>query len=268
MTGALDAYAHGHDDSVLRAHGARTVADSARYLVPHLATGARILDVGCGPGSLTADIAAHAPGSIVTGIDASADVVAAADAAHGDVAEFTTGDIHALDFPDGHFDVVHAHQVLQHLERPVAALEEMRRVTRPGGVVAVRDADYGGMTWAPDFAGITEWMRVYQAMTAANGHDANAGRHLLGWVRAAGFVELDTTASVWCYADPVRRRWWSGIWADRILRSSYRNHALDRGLATEHDLEAMASDFLRWAEADDGIFVVPHVEIVARRTGG
>jgi SAM-dependent methyltransferase len=263
MSADLDAYAHGHDESVLRSHGSRTVANSAQYLVPHLTSARRILDVGCGPGSLTADIAAHAPASTVTGIDASADVVAVATAAHRDVADFAAGDVYALDFPDDHFDLVHAHQVLQHLDRPVAALKEMRRVTRPGGMVAVRDADYAGMTWAPDFAGLTEWMRVYQAMTAANGHDANAGRHLLGWVRAAGFGEIDTTASVWCYADPADRRWWSEIWADRILRSSYRTHALDRGLASEEDLEAMAADFRLWAAEDDAIFVVPHVEVIA-----
>ena len=263
MSADLDAYAHGHDESVLRSHGARTVANSAQYLVPHLAAGQRILDVGCGPGSLTVDIAAQAAPSSVTAVDASADVIAVADAAHGHVADFATGDVYALDFPDNRFDIVHAHQVLQHLDRPVAALAEMRRVTRPGGVVAVRDADYAGMTWAPDFPGMTEWMRVYQAITAANGHDANAGRHLPGWVRAAGFEQTATTASVWCYADPDGRRWWSEIWADRILQSSYRTHAITQGLASDADLEAMATDFRRWAEADDAIFVVPHVEVIA-----
>ena len=197
----------------------------------------------------------------MTGIDASAAVIAVAAAAHGDVAEFLTGDIVALDFPDDHFDVVHAHQVLQHLDRPVAALREMRRVTRPGGVVAVRDADYGGMTWAPDVDGIAEWMRVYREMTAANGHEADAGRRLPGWVRAAGFETTIVTASVWCYADPEGRAWWSEIWADRILRSDYRTHARARGV-TDDELRAMADDFRRWAADPAAVFVVPHVEVV------
>ena len=257
----VPAYVHGHDASVLRAHGSRTVANSARYLVPHLTAGSRVLDVGCGPGSLTADLAVHCPQGAVTGIDASAAVIAVAAAAHGDVAEFLTGDIVALDFPDDHFDVVHAHQVLQHLDRPVAALREMRRVTRPGGVVAVRDADYGGMTWAPDVDGIAEWMRVYREMTAANGHEADAGRRLPGWVRAAGFETTIVTASVWCYADPEGRAWWSEIWADRILRSDYRTHARARGVNDE-ELRAMADDFRRWAADPAAVFVVPHVEVV------
>ena len=175
MSGDLPAYVHGHDASVLRSHGSRTVANSAQYLVPHLTAGLRILDVGCGPGSLTADLAAHCPQGSVTGIDASAEVIAVAAAAHGDVAEFLTGDIVALDFPDDHFDVVHAHQVLQHLRDPVAALTEIRRVTKPGGIVAARDADYAGMTWAPDEPRLDRWMALYQEITRRNGVEANAG---------------------------------------------------------------------------------------------
>ena len=63
--------------------------------------------------------------------------------------EFVAGNIYDLDFEDETFDVVHAHQVLQHLTDPVAALREMRRVAKPGGIVAVRDADFHGMSWYP-----------------------------------------------------------------------------------------------------------------------
>ena len=56
---------------------------------------------------------------------------------------FEVGDVYALAAADDSFDVVHAHQVLQHLTDPVAALREMARVCRPGGVIAVRDVDYG-----------------------------------------------------------------------------------------------------------------------------
>lgn len=261
--GAIGSYTHGHHESVLRSHASRTVADSAAYLVPHLGPGQRILDVGCGPGSLTADLVAHAPGCEMTAIDASVEVIEQARAAHGDVASFATGDVYALDADDDTFDVVHAHQVLQHLAEPVAALREMRRVAKPGGVVAVRDADYGAMSWSPDLGGLREWMRIYQRATSTNGHDANAGRHLLAWVHAAGFERADTTASVWCYADPERRSWWAEIWADRVQHSGYRDHALAQGLTTEEGLASIAADFRRWADDDDAVFVVPHVEVVA-----
>ena len=83
-------------------------------------------------------------------MDASAEVVELAASAHARPnLTFVTGDVYSIDAADDTYDVVHAHQVLQHLADPVAALLEMRRVCRPGGVVAARDADYRGMAWYP-----------------------------------------------------------------------------------------------------------------------
>src|SRR5215471_20884375 len=76
MPSASDTYLHGHHDSVLRSHRWRTAENSAGYLLPRLAPDARVLDVGCGPGTITADLAARVPGGHVTGIDAAADVLA------------------------------------------------------------------------------------------------------------------------------------------------------------------------------------------------
>ena len=85
-----------------------------------------------------------------------------------DNCSFDTGDTYDLDFEDNTFDIVHAHQLLQHLTEPVAAIREMRRVVRPGGIVALRDADYGGMIWAPTDPKLDEWMDLYQRMTKEN----------------------------------------------------------------------------------------------------
>ncbi len=119
-------YTHGHHESVLRSHRWRTAANSAAYLLPHLVAGQRLLDVGCGPGTITADFARLvAPGQVV-GIDQAEVAVAAAAAAYDNL-RFQTGNVYDLAFADGSFDVVHAHQVLQHLDNPVAALQEMAR---------------------------------------------------------------------------------------------------------------------------------------------
>ena len=137
-----DTYSHGHHASVLRSHEWRTAENSAGYLLGHLEHGRRLLDVGCGPGTITAELAALvAPGEVV-GIDASAEVVARAGelgTSRAPNLRFEVGDVYVLGWPDASFDVVHAHQVLQHLSDPVAALREMRRVLVTGGLVAVRD---------------------------------------------------------------------------------------------------------------------------------
>ena len=153
MTQSSDIYTHGHHESVLRAHRWRTVENSAAYLAPYLAPGMNVLDVGCGPGSISADLARLVRPGRVLAVDNVASIVEQAEAQVADDGtdniDFAVADAYELDMPADSFDVVHAHQVLQHLSDPVAALTEMRRVCRPQGIVAARDADYGAMTWYP-----------------------------------------------------------------------------------------------------------------------
>lgn len=261
-----DTYTHGHHASVLRSHTWRTAENSAAHLLPHLRAGASVLDVGCGPGTITADLAGRvAPGQVL-GIDRGADVVALAAAEHAGRAglRFAVGDVYDLDAPDGAFDVVHAHQVLQHLSDPVAALVEMGRVCSPDGIVAVRDADYGAFTWAPADPVLDRWLEAYRAVARSNGAEPDAGRHLKGWALAAGLRDVAASASVWCFTEEADRRWWGGQWADRVRESDLARQLVDRGVATTADLEAFAAAFLRWAEAPDGWFAVVHGEVIAR----
>src|SRR6186997_267804 len=105
-------YTHGHHESVLRSHKWRTVDNSAAYLAPFLTPGITVLDVGCGPGTITADIGRRvAPGRVI-GIDASAAVIedARGGAGAGPNVEFVVGDLYAVEADDATFDVVHAHQ--------------------------------------------------------------------------------------------------------------------------------------------------------------
>lgn len=109
-----------------------------------------------------------------------------------------------LRFADDTFDVVHAHQVLQHVADPVRALREMHRVCRPGGMVAARDADYAAMTWYPAEPGLEEWLALYRRVARVVGGEPDAGRRLLGWAHAAGFADVTPSASTWLYATPAR----------------------------------------------------------------
>ena len=261
-------YTHGHSAAVLSAHSRRGAADSAAYLLAHLRTGMDLLDVGCGPASITADLAERvAPGRVVA-LDAAAGALEAAratlrDRGLSEQVEVTSGDVMALPFEDASFDVVHAHQVLQHLADPVGALAEMRRVTRPGGIVAVRDAVYSAMTWFPEPAGLEQWRSVYMATARANGGEPDAGSRLLSWARAAGFTDVTASAATWCYATPADRAWQSETWAQRCL-TSFGPQAVELGLADSADLETMAEVWRQWGGSEDAWFVVVHGEVIAR----
>lgn len=260
-------YTHGHAESVLRSHRWRTVDNSAAYVADRLVPGADVLDVGCGPGTITVDIARRvAPGRVV-GLDADANVVDAARAAAAEVGvtnlELVVGDVYAVDRPDDAFDVVHAHQVLQHVADPVAALREMRRVCRPGGVVAARDSIYRAMSWHPPDSVLDRWLAVSCAVTDANGGDPDAGCRLRSWALAAGFGAVVASASAWCYASDAERGWWGDLWAERVESTSIGVRAAELGLADVDELTAMGNAWRRWAVAPDGWFAVLHGEILA-----
>ena len=260
-------YTHGHHESVLRSHRWRTAENSAAYLLPHLKSGLTLLDLGCGPGTITADLATRITPGRVTACEVKD---SALDLARQEIArrgltnvDFAVGDAHALDFPDDTFDVVHAHQVLQHLEDPVVALREMRRVTKPGGLIAVRDSDYAAFTWFPQLPELDEWLDLYQRVARGNGGEPDAGRRLLAWAHAAGLTGVTATSSTWCFANPEDRQWWGGMWADRILQSDLARQAGERGA----DLQKISEAWRAWAAHPDGWISLLHGELLWKKPG-
>jgi 2-polyprenyl-3-methyl-5-hydroxy-6-metoxy-1,4-benzoquinol methylase len=266
MSSPDDVYTHGHTEPVLRSHRWRTAANSAAYLLPRLEPTDRVLDVGCGPGTISIDLAGQVPDGRVVGVDRSEDVVreAKASATEAGVAnvEFAVGDVYALDHPAGSFDVVHAHQVLQHLSDPVAALREMARVCTPTGLVAVRDSDYAGFTWWPQAPELDEWLALYRALARGNRAEPDAGRRLKSWALEAGLHVIAATAGVWSFSSAEDVAWWAGLWSERVTGSALADQAQARGLATKRDLDRIADGWRSWATSPDAWFVVLHGELI------
>lgn len=266
MNAMADVYTHGHVESVLRSHRWRTAENSAGYLLARIHEDSQILDVGCGPGTITIDLARSASEGFVVGIDQSESVVdearTAAEQAQVSNIEFAVGDIYSLAYEAGTFDVVHAHQVLQHLSDPVAALREMGRVCKPEGLIAVRDRDYSGFTWFPAVPELDEWLELYRNVARGNRAEPDAGRRLKGWALAAGLDVVSSTAGVWCFASAEDAAWWGEMWAERVVNSALAQQAVERGLATAESLERLAHGWQRWAGSSDAWFAVLHGELL------
>ncbi|KAL8293451.1 hypothetical protein RQP46_000152 [Phenoliferia psychrophenolica] len=263
-------YTHGHHASVLRSHSWRTAANSAAFLLPLLKPGDHILDVGCGPGTITVDLAEIVHEGHVTGLEYAPDVLVGAKKLAGERGvsnvDFVTGDVHNLaSIADGTFDVVYAHQVLQHVGDPVQALREMKRVCKVGGIVAARDSDYEGFTWYPSLPGMDKWNKLYLRVAANNGGEPNAGRQLHAFARKAGFdpIKITKSAGTWCYSSLDEVAWWSDLWAERTQKSNFAL-SVQQGLATQADLDEVSEAWREWGRSEDAWFCVLHGEILCK----
>ena len=202
-----EVYQHGHHASVVTNHAKRTAETEAAFFLPLLKPGMRLLDVGCGPGSITTGLALRVEPAQTIGIDPSEDVIemarSRAKAQQANNVTFEVENIYEPRFTPESFDAVFAHQVLQHLSRPVDALRQFRSLLKPGGVVGARDVDWGSTTFYPENQGMRRFLALYDELARLNGGEANAGRFLPHWFHEAGFFEIRVTTSSWSYTDPV-----------------------------------------------------------------
>lgn len=264
------AYSSGHTPAVLRTHSWRTVANSVPYIIGALKPDMKILDVGCGPGTITVDIATYVPQGHVTGIE---NVESPLEAARAHATQrgvtnvdFAVGDALALPFPDNTFDFTHAHQVLQHTGDPVQTLREMRRVTKPGGIVACREGDHGSWVWYPESEGLKEFHTVMGRVARVDGREPNAGRQVHVWAREAGFdpAQITTSASTWCFRTKEEREYWGGSMGGRAVEGGIPATAIANGFATREDLERMSQAWKDWVENEEGWLALLHGEILCQ----
>ncbi|OJJ50675.1 hypothetical protein ASPZODRAFT_148131 [Penicilliopsis zonata CBS 506.65] len=262
-------YTTDHSEGVLKTHLWRTAENSAAYLLPHIRPAMNILDVGCGPGSITADLAQRVPQGYVTAIDYVSDPLdgarslAASRGVHN--VTFQVGDIHSLEFPDNTFDVVHVHQVLQHIADPVQALREMRRVVKPGGIVAARES--AALSWFPDNEGISAWEELSDRMGRARGGNPHPGRYIHSWAEKAGFArdQITRSADSWCFSSDEQRAYWGGSMGQRATSSGYSQVAVGEGFATQETLDLIAQGWKQYREDGQGWFGILHGEILCRK---
>ncbi|MDP6665818.1 MAG: methyltransferase domain-containing protein [Dehalococcoidia bacterium] len=272
-TDAFERYLHGHHRSVVSAHSVRRASESAAFMLPELKSPMRLLDFGCGPGTITIDLAEHLlPEGSVVGIDMSQQVIGQARSTASERqipnVTFEVNSVYETGYATGSFDAVYAHQVLQHLPEPTKALIEARRLLRPGGICGVREVDWGTVAVWPDDGRLVRFLDVYHRVAERNGGDADAGRHLKQWFVDAGFSDLAVTTSTWTFSEGDGLSWWGEQWAERIVSSNIATSAVEYGIATEEELAEISQGWLDWIQAPGAFFAFTQVEVVGRQGPG
>lgn len=257
-----DGYAPGFGDDALAMLVRRTAESRVSFFLAALEPGMRALDAGCGPGTITLGLArAVAPGGSCAAVDREASQIELAReaAAREGVAgiAFEVGSIYELPYPEASFDAALSHAVFEHLARPAAALAELHRVLRPGGVLGVCSSDWSGARIEPRGEDIDLALRSHLALRRKAGGDPYAGARLPAWVEAAGFADARVTCEH--HVDMPYRAF------ARYIGSRIEAAVPGASVAERAELVAGAQAADRWALREDGHLSQPWTAVLARR---
>lgn len=263
-------YTQGHSASILKSHQSRNIHNSAAFLLPHLQAHLDLLDIGCGPGTITSGFASIMPEGSATGIDIGAEVIALNKSTfpvdkHPNL-RFEVGNVlEGLRFADSSFDVIFTNQTIIHLPEPVKAMAEMHRLLKPGGMLAMRESDR--QDWSPELPGLALYNECMQKMmnsTGAPGWYSTRGMH--GWARQAGFDrdKMIVTGSGSPACTREEREFTADIHMSR-LKGAVGEKIRELGLVDDRQVEEMIKDMEKWRDHVDGWYVVWQCEVIARK---
>ncbi len=277
-------YTQGYSKATVGSHASRTIHSDAAFLIPFIKPSDTILDVGCGPGTITVGFAKLVPEGSVIGIDISEVILAQArELAEAKAKEvrsdstpnqsnisFQKADLLAgLPFDDDSFDVVFSSQLFPHLH-PTAtrqkALWEMRRVLKPGGILATRDAaelrfyplDYDlDRLWGRNMA---RALRDGDPDARLPGGEMPASYRQVGFDAGAGKLVVGAGTTV--HSSRELRKWYVDGCLGRLSRGNvFRDSWLRVGIS-EAEIEETRQAMVRWAQDDDAWYVALQAEIL------
>ncbi|KAF2170862.1 hypothetical protein M409DRAFT_63900 [Zasmidium cellare ATCC 36951] len=264
------AYMQGHGESVLASHRTRSAEKQADYLLPKITATSRILDVGCGPGTITCDFARIASQGQVFGVDYSEAALGSAQNEARDRSitniTFQTGTAHSLPFDDETFDIVHCHAVLVHIPDVPTALREMRRVCKTGGYVAAGEPDWGTCIIHPHDARLQRWIEVHRELKRRENVEPNCGRHLATWALEAGFDQdkVNVDCDVLRYFGTEQVRWWGQLYSKR-MPTEVGERAIKYGVATAEEVEQFATAYLQWSQMKGALWAMTRMKFLGEK---
>jgi ubiquinone/menaquinone biosynthesis C-methylase UbiE len=260
-------YTYGYSQEHRRFLGMRTAKGEAAFFLPYLRPGMRLLDCGCGVGSITVGLAEAVAAGEVVGVDREPGQIELARQRAQEQrvtnVRFEVGNVYALPFPDASFDAAFAHTVLEHLSDPLRALKEMRRVLKPGGIVGIKDPDYGTQLIEPSTPLIRDALALYRRVASVNGASPYYARHQRRLLQEAGFARSEGFAAVICLGSlEATRQAYELAFKPWLTEPTFVHTALDHKFVDQATLAAMLLACQRWSELPDAYYTLTHCAAV------
>ena len=269
QTSATPDYTMGYSDEMLKTQLRATAETSAEFLLPHLRPGHRLLDFGCGPGTISVGLArAVAPGEM-HGVDMAESLIelarSVAQSQGQDNAIFHVGDVTDLTFEDNFFDVAHCRSVLMHVPDTAAVLSEVKRVLKPGGIIACREMICESAFTHPDFGIMKRSWEMFEDLVKSDDGHPQMGKDMKGHLLDAGFVDVRMSASFSTYSSPeeiasVHRLISQWLLSPEVAEAAIKYGASSKGLVS--DLQAA---YDRWKDHPGAIFTFAYGEAIATK---
>lgn len=262
-------YTMGYNDEFQALLSRRNAALNAGHLLPRLKPGLRVLDFGCGPGTISMGLAdAIAPGEL-HGIDMEESQIEMAKAAasageHGNTV-FRTGDATDLPYEDDFFDVAHCHAVLMHVPDTTTALAEVKRVLKPGGIISAREMIGDSMFFEPDPGELAGSLAVFKKLLAANGGHPQMGKELKGVLHEAGFSEIEVSASFEIFGSAEDVAFFHAFAIGWFFTPEIIGAATKYGLATQEQFDQWRSEIDEWRDSPAAVGTIAWGEAIARK---
>lgn len=246
-----------------------TAQANAAYLLPHLKPGLRVLDVGCGPGTISVGLSKAVEPGELHGIDmepSQIDMARAVASSSGcENAKFSVADATSLPFEDEFFDVAHCHDVLMHIPNTQAALAEMKRVLKTGGILACREFISGSSFTHPEFGFLGKARDMFADVLAADDGHPQMGKEMKGHIVEAGFLNVRMTASFETYSDPDEIAFMHAFANQWLLSPGITEAAVKYGAATSELFDGIRAASDRWKNHPAAFSAVAYGEVIAYR---
>lgn len=262
-------YTMGFGEEILRSLRRYNAETSARHLLPYLRPGLRVLDFGCGPGTISVGLAKAVEPGELHGIDmepSQIDLARYMAQTDGQAnAIFHVGDVTDLPFEDNSFDVAHCHNVLMHVPDTSAVLEEVKRVLKPGGVIACREMICESSFTHPDFGVIRKAWDMFEDLLAADDGHPQMGKDMKTHIIEAGYANVRATASFDVYSTPADVTFVYNLAHQWFLSPDMMEAAIKYGVSTEKLCNDIRVAYDRWKEDPGALCAVAFGEAIANK---